>query len=162
MGVRTHLALLGVVAALAARSPALADPPPPAPSAPPAPRDPLPVSQDPLPLGPATAIPPSVSVRTDPAWRRDVPSASPSPQVSGAGGFDTSSFLDKPYGAFPLVVPITEPAVGYGAAFMPLLIKKPPGGGRPNLYGAGVLATENGSQGRWPAPRTTSSASACT
>jgi hypothetical protein len=32
------------------------------------------------------------------------------------GWLDMSGFLDKAYGFVPLVIPITEPAVGYGAA----------------------------------------------
>ena len=53
----------------------------------------------------------------------------------------------KAHGGFPLVVPITQLAGAYGRRSCRSSIKKPPGGGRPNLYGAGVLATENGSQG---------------
>ena len=32
---------------------------------------------------------------------------------------DVSAFLDDDFGFFPVVIPITEPAVGYGAAFGP-------------------------------------------
>lgn len=34
----------------------------------------------------------------------------------GDGWFDVSGFLDTAYGFVPLLVPITEPAVGFGAA----------------------------------------------
>ncbi len=47
--------------------------------------------------------------------------APPCPASSGrkgrsGGWFDVSGFLDTAYGFVPLVVPITEPAVGYSAA----------------------------------------------
>jgi len=32
------------------------------------------------------------------------------------GWLDVSGFLDQAYGFLPVVIPITEPAVGYGAA----------------------------------------------
>lgn len=41
------------------------------------------------------------------------------------GYFDIGSFLDKPYGFYPMAMPITEPAVGYGAAIVPVFIKRP-------------------------------------
>ena len=51
---------------------------------------------------------------------------------------DLSSFLDEKYGFLPLVFPITEPAVGYGAVAGVAFISKPLGAardgfGRPNL-----------------------------
>lgn len=64
------------------------------------------------------------------------------------GSFDLSAFLDQPFGFFPLVTPITEPAVGYGAAFMPVFIDLPEDGkGRPDIWAAGGMATQNGSRG---------------
>lgn len=36
------------------------------------------------------------------------------------GWFDLSSFREHPHGFIPLVVPITQPAVGYGAAGAPV------------------------------------------
>jgi len=68
------------------------------------------------------------------------------------GAFDVSGFLDKKYGFVPLVIPITEPAVGYGAAGGLVFIDKPlrgtrAGFGRPNVTMAGGLATENGTHG---------------
>ncbi|HEY3494662.1 MAG TPA: hypothetical protein VGK73_08260, partial [Polyangiaceae bacterium] len=40
---------------------------------------------------------------------------------------DMSGFLDEKYGFLPIVMPITEPAVGYGAAGGLLFITKPLG-----------------------------------
>jgi len=65
---------------------------------------------------------------------------------------DASPFLDSSYGFLPILVPITEPAVGYGAAGGLAFIDKPPGGGeagfgRPNITMLGGLATENGTWG---------------
>lgn len=63
------------------------------------------------------------------------------------GEFDLSKTLDKPHGFFPLIIPITEPAVGEGAAFLPIFINLPEDGkGRPNIWAAGALATNNGSE----------------
>lgn len=52
----------------------------------------------------------------------------------------------------PVVIPITEPAIGYGAAGGVAYIDKPPGEekadlGRPNITAVGGLATENGTWG---------------
>lgn len=63
-----------------------------------------------------------------------------------------SGFLDEKYGFLPLVIPITEPAVGYGAAGGLAFISKPLGGtregfGRPNITIVGGLGTENGTWG---------------
>jgi hypothetical protein len=73
------------------------------------------------------------------------------------GALDIGKFLDEPYGFLPLVIPITEPAVGYGAAGALAFIQKPPepadesarkaGFGRPNITVGGGLATENGTRG---------------
>ncbi len=68
------------------------------------------------------------------------------------GWFDVSGFLDKAYGFVPLVIPITEPAVGYGAAGGLVFIDRPldgaqSGAGRPNITVVGGLATENGTWG---------------
>ncbi len=64
------------------------------------------------------------------------------------GWLDVSSFLDKPFGFFPMVSPITEPAVGAGAALVPVFIDNPPGGkGKPNIWALGAMRTSNGSQG---------------
>jgi hypothetical protein len=68
------------------------------------------------------------------------------------GWLDLSGFLDETYGFVPLLVPITEPAVGYGAAAALVFIDRPPGEvrpgfDRPNLTAVGGLATENGTRG---------------
>jgi len=68
------------------------------------------------------------------------------------GWLDVSSFLDQKYGFMPLVIPITEPAVGYGAAGGLAFIDKPMGQaqagfGRPNITVVGGLGTENGTWG---------------
>ena len=68
------------------------------------------------------------------------------------GWLDVSGFLDEKYGFLPLAIPITEPAVGYGAAVALAFISKPlgearAGFGRPDITIAGGLGTENGSWG---------------
>ncbi|MFZ5570239.1 MAG: BamA/TamA family outer membrane protein [Thermodesulfobacteriota bacterium] len=65
---------------------------------------------------------------------------------------DVSEFLDEKYGFLPVVVPITEPAVGYGGAGGLLFISKPLGNvrtgyERPDLTFVGGAATENGTRG---------------
>jgi hypothetical protein len=68
------------------------------------------------------------------------------------GWLDVSGFLDEAYGFVPIVAPITEPAVGYGAAGALIFVDKnkenpQPGFGRPNLTAVGGLGTENGTWG---------------
>ena len=68
------------------------------------------------------------------------------------GWLDIGGFVDQPYGFVPLVIPITEPAVGYGAALALAFIDKPKGEteagfGRPNITAVGLLGTENGTKG---------------
>ena len=68
------------------------------------------------------------------------------------GWLDLSGFLDESYGFIPLVIPITEPAVGYGAAGGLAFIDKPlgeaqAGFGRPDMTVVGGLGTENGTWG---------------
>jgi hypothetical protein len=68
------------------------------------------------------------------------------------GWFDMSEFLDKPGGFFPLVMPITEPAVGYGLAVFPIFVRPRKDAGaqgysRPNVSSGGGLFTSNGSWG---------------
>jgi outer membrane protein assembly factor BamA len=68
------------------------------------------------------------------------------------GWLDVSAFLDEKYGFMPLVIPITEPAVGYGASGGLAFIDKPfgkaqAGFGRPNISFVGGLVTENGTWG---------------
>jgi hypothetical protein len=64
------------------------------------------------------------------------------------GWFDISGFIDQAYGFAPILMPITEPAVGYGAAGALAFIDKPKddakaGFGRPNITIVGGLGTEN-------------------
>ena len=72
------------------------------------------------------------------------------------GWFDVSGFLEEPHGFLPLVVPITEPALGYGAvgaaAFLdPREEAGAEGWNRPNMTVIGGLWTENGSDGLFAA-----------
>jgi outer membrane protein assembly factor BamA len=86
-----------------------------------------------------------------PAWAEDEKPASlfRSPDD---GWLDISGFLDQVYGFVPVAIPITEPAVGYGAAAALAFIDKPSdnpaaGFGRPNITVVGGLGTENGTRG---------------
>jgi hypothetical protein len=68
------------------------------------------------------------------------------------GHFDLSNFIDTAYGFVPLLVPITEPAVGYGAAAALVFVDSAPQAEgprhqRPNIATAGGLRTENGTDG---------------
>lgn len=68
------------------------------------------------------------------------------------GWLDVSAFLDEKWGFVPLLVPITEPAVGYGGALGLMFIGKPSeegraGFNRPSLTAAMGLLTENGTWG---------------
>ena len=68
------------------------------------------------------------------------------------GWLDVSEFLDTAYGFVPILVPITEPAVGYGAAGALVFIDRHAGGSggryaRPNIAAIGGLRTENGTEG---------------
>lgn len=68
------------------------------------------------------------------------------------GWLDISEFLEKKYGFLPVVIPITEPAIGYGAAGGLAFLSKPlanaeAGSGRPNITAVGGLGTENGTWG---------------
>lgn len=65
---------------------------------------------------------------------------------------DMSGFLERKYGFLPVVLPITEPAVGYGAAAGLAFISKPLAGeeagfGRPNITMVGGFGTDNGTWG---------------
>jgi len=68
------------------------------------------------------------------------------------GMFDLDEFIAQAYGFVPLVIPITEPAVGAGgfAALAFIDRAKEPaaaGFGRPNITVVGGLGTENGTRG---------------
>jgi len=98
-------------------------------------------------------------VAVSPVWADDEPSppgaaTHPPSKLRSAddGWLDMSGFLDESYGFIPLVIPITEPAVGYGAAGALAFIDKPfgeaeAGFGRPNVTAVGGLGTENGTWG---------------
>jgi outer membrane protein assembly factor BamA len=65
---------------------------------------------------------------------------------------DVSGFLEEKYGFLPVAIPITEPAVGYGAAVGLAFLRNPlgearAGFGRPDITLVGGLGTENGSWG---------------
>lgn len=71
---------------------------------------------------------------------------------SDDGWLDLSEYIDQTYGFVPVVMPITEPAVGYGAAGALVFIDKPTtesgaGSGRPNITVLGGMGTENGTKG---------------
>ncbi len=67
------------------------------------------------------------------------------------GQFDVSAFVDQAYGFVPIVIPITEPAVGFGAGGGLVFIDKPGAEAgkfaRPNITAVGGLGTENGTRG---------------
>ena len=72
--------------------------------------------------------------------------------VADDGWLDVSRFLDRAYGFIPVLMPITEPAVGYGVAGALLFVDRrgEPGSDefkRPNLAAVGGLRTENGTNG---------------
>jgi outer membrane protein assembly factor BamA len=65
---------------------------------------------------------------------------------------DVSGFLKEKYGFLPIVIPITEPAVGYGAGGGLMFLSRPlpiaeDGLGRPDITVVGGLGTENGTWG---------------
>src|SRR5262245_26590519 len=60
------------------------------------------------------------------------------------GWFDVSAFVAKAYGFVPVAAPITEPAVGYGAAAALVFVDRDPNAGPaapPDLYAAGGMLT---------------------
>ncbi len=64
------------------------------------------------------------------------------------GWFDASGFLNERYGFLPVLIPITEPATGYGAGLGLAFVDKALRGGdagydRPNITFVGGLWTEN-------------------
>lgn len=65
------------------------------------------------------------------------------------GWFDVSGFMNTRFGFLPLAVPITEPAVGYGAAGGVFFVDKPLSGleGKPDITFVGGMGTENGTRG---------------
>ena len=76
--------------------------------------------------------------------------AKPSMIRGDDGKIDVSNFLDQAYGFLPVLVPITEPAVGTGAVAALAFIDRPKEGSgfnRPNISVIGGLGTENGTSG---------------
>lgn len=72
------------------------------------------------------------------------------------GWFDVTDFLEHPAGFLPLVVPITEPAVGYGAVLAAAFLDPreeagAAGWARPNITVVGGMLTEDGSDGLFAA-----------
>lgn len=63
------------------------------------------------------------------------------------GWVDLSGFLDHDWGFLPMIMPITEPAVGYGALAGPVFLGTADGISRPNLTTVAGLATDNGTKG---------------
>ena len=88
--------------------------------------------------------------------RAQEPSPSPSPSAVEEkpskfrspedGWFDVGAFLEEKYGFVPVLVPITEPAVGYGGALGLTFIGKPREGAmaRPSITAVVGALTENG------------------
>lgn len=72
------------------------------------------------------------------------------------GWFDVSDFLARPHGFLPLVIPITEPALGYGAVVAAAFLDPREEAGhegwvRPNMTVVGGMLTEDGSDGLFAA-----------
>jgi hypothetical protein len=72
------------------------------------------------------------------------------------GALDISEFLEKPGGFVPLVMPVTEPAVGIGVAVFPIFLRPrtsvgSQGYARPNITAAGGLYTSNDTWGAFGA-----------
>ena len=76
--------------------------------------------------------------------------SSPQPQPRSDDDWpDLSEFLDEKYGFLPIALPVTDPAVGYGAAGAVAFLSRPLGEardglGRPSITSVGGLGTENG------------------
>jgi hypothetical protein len=82
--------------------------------------------------------------------------AAAAPGAKDDGWPDMSSFLDDKYGFLPIAMPITEPAVGYGAAGGVAFLSQSLGNaakglGRPNITFVGGMGTANGSWGAFAA-----------
>jgi len=87
-----------------------------------------------------------------PPQDEEAPNAGSKFRSAEDGWLDVSGFLDERYGFLPVVIPITEPAVGFGGAGGLAFISKPEGEaqagfGRPNMTAVGGLGTDNGSWG---------------
>ena len=105
-----------------------------------------------------------------PLAAQDAPAQAPAPAAAKPdddllhdakdGAFDVSEFLDSRIGFFPVIMPITEPAVGFGAAGglmffndRPRVVQTPDGPRiiPPIATFVGGMATENGSWGSFAA-----------
>ena len=100
---------------------------------------------------PAAEPSPAADTKGTPAPNSAQPTAQP-PPLKDDGWPDVSNFLDTKLGFLPIARPITEPAIGYGAAGGLMFISKPLGQaaqglGRPNITGVGGFGTANGSWG---------------
>ena len=131
--------LIGVACAIAATSPGLAQQ-----------RD---VAQSPTAAAqpPAAAAQPRAAAAQPPVGAAEAPTESRFFDAAD-GWLDVSGFLDTAYGFVPVLAPITEPAVGYGAVGAVVFIDRPPAqaarvGARPNIAVVGAAGTENGTQG---------------
>jgi hypothetical protein len=95
----------------------------------------------------------AVAAQTPTTATMDAPSKPSKLRSPDDGWFDVGSFLDEKYGFLPVAIPITEPAVGYGAAVGVMFISEPlgqarqAGFGRPDITLVGALGTENGTWG---------------
>src|SRR5258705_5610412 len=80
----------------------------------------------------------SASAQTAITPSQDTP---PPPKFHSAadGWLDVSGFLDEKFGFLPVVIPITEPAVGYGAAGALAFLSKPLGEAKAGFGSWGVL-----------------------
>lgn len=68
------------------------------------------------------------------------------------GQFDLSYFLENPRGFLPIPIVVTEPAVGYGGGVAGMFLRPrqeagQEGWARPDISGAGIFGTENGTWG---------------
>ncbi|HWP09497.1 MAG TPA: hypothetical protein VNN72_27340 [Polyangiaceae bacterium] len=112
----------------------------------------------------AAAEPASASLPSEPKAAASSPSEPKTESPSGTnvepkktkpaddGWPDMSGFLDEKYGFLPIAMPITEPAIGYGAVGGLAFISEPLGHaaqglGRPNITFVGGLGTANGTWG---------------
>jgi hypothetical protein len=127
---RFVLALASCAAACALVAPAQADDGAQSPSAPRA----------------ASSAPAPTAAPSDGAQPSNPPSKFRDPED---GRFDVSGFLDTAHGFMPLLVPITEPALGYGAVAAAVFISGGTlgEGQRPNIATVGALRTDNGTRG---------------
>jgi hypothetical protein len=121
--------------------------------------EPLPAPRAAPAVPPPEGTPPAPSPAAQTAPRAGRPGLEPPrkipvplPASAGSGGPDLGGFIGSKFGFLPLLIPITEPAVGYGAAaglaFIKQSAKKDPSElDRPNITFVGGMATTNGSWG---------------